>query len=164
RRIPEPGQEQHGREDSTDLDDEHHGIAHQGARVELSQAVGRGALDDLGLEHRSRLRACHPRPPYRWSASTTGPSATTGRNVSAPTITITPMTSATKSGVWVGNVPTLGGTFCLRASACATASVGMMRKNRPTSMQIPSVVFIHWVSAALPAKGYPLLFAADVYA
>ena len=42
------------------------------------------------------------------------------------------------------------------------ASVGMMRKNRPTSIAMPSVVFIHCVSAVMPANAEPLLFAADV--
>ena len=62
----------------------------------------------------------------------------------------------------VGNVPTDGGTCCLRASEPAIASVGMIRKNRPMSMANPRVVFIHCVFAVMPANAEPLLLAADV--
>ena len=91
-----------------------------------------------------------------------GPKAIAGKKVSAPTMTITPMTRATNSGVWVGKVPGPVGTRCFRASEPAIANVGMMRKNRPTSMQIPRVVFIHCVSAVIPANADPLLFDAEV--
>ena len=45
--------------------------------------------------------------------------------VSAPTMTTTPISMATKSGVCVGSVPALGGTIFLRASEPAIASVGI---------------------------------------
>ena len=40
----------------------------------------------------------------------------------------------------------------------------MIRKKRPKSMEIASVVFIHPVFAVIPANAEPLLFAADVNA
>ena len=36
----------------------------------------------------------------------------------------TPINQPTKSGVWVGNVPALAGTFFLAASAPAIARIG----------------------------------------
>ena len=40
----------------------------------------------------------------------------------------------------------------------------MIRKNRPTSIVIPKVVFIHGVLAVMPANADPLLFPAEVNA
>src|SRR5436190_23904820 len=99
-----------------------------------------------------------------FSCSTTGPSARTGRKVSAATIATTPITSTTKSGVCVGKVPADGGTRRFRASAPASASVGMIRKNRPTSIATASAVFVHAVLAVKPANADPLLLPADVKA
>ena len=82
----------------------------------------------------------------------------------AATITTTPITSTTNSGVSVGNVPADGGTCCLRTTEPARASVGMIRKKRPNSMAMPSVVFIHARVRGDPANAEPLLFAADVNA
>ncbi len=62
----------------------------------------------------------------------------------------------------VGNVPADGGTCFLRTSEPASASVGMIRKNRPNSITMARVLFIHAVLAVRPAKAEPLLFAADV--
>jgi hypothetical protein len=93
-----------------------------------------------------------------------GPSATAGKNVKAPTMTTTPMTSTTNSGVLVGNVPADGGTCFLRTTEPARARVGIMRKNRPKSIVIANVVLSHDVLAFSPANAEPLLFAADVNA
>ena len=49
--------------------------------------------------------------------STIGPRLSAGKNVSAPTITITPTSSAVKSGVVTGNVPSDGGNRLLAAQA-----------------------------------------------
>ena len=68
------------------------------------------------------------------------------------------------SGVPVGNVPAEAGTGCLRASEPAMASTAIMRKNRPTSMQMPSVVLYQSVLPVRPPKAEPLLLAADVKA
>ena len=64
----------------------------------------------------------------------------------------------------VGNVPADGGTRCLRTSEPASASVGMIRKKRPTSITMASVVFIQAVLAVRPANAEPLLLAAEVKA
>ena len=93
-----------------------------------------------------------------------GPSASDGKNVSPATMSTTPKSSAANSGVFVGNVPVDAGTLSFLASDPAMASVGMMRKNRPTSMASPSAVFIHCVFAVMPAKAEPLLLAAEVNA
>ena len=53
------------------------------------------------------------------------------------------------------------GTFCLRTSEPAMASVGMARKNRPTSMHRPSVVWYHWLVTVSPANAEPLLLVAE---
>jgi hypothetical protein len=76
----------------------------------------------------------------------------------------TPITSPPNNGVWVGNVPAVAGTGCLRAIEPAIASTGMMRKKRPTSMAMPSVVSYHCVAVVRPAKAEPLLLDADVKA
>src|SRR5205085_910497 len=105
--------------------------------------------------------------PTQWrilSCSTMGPSARDGRNVSAPMMMITPMTSTTNRGVCVGNVPADGGTCFSRTSEPASASVGMIRKNLPNSITMASVLFIHAVLAVSPANAEPLLLPADVYA
>ena len=57
--------------------------------------------------------------------STIGPSARAGKKLNAPTIMMTPMTHTMKSGVCVGNVPALAGTFFLFASEPAIASTGI---------------------------------------
>src|SRR5437868_13336422 len=100
----------------------------------------------------------------RLSCSTRGPSERTGRNVRAATISTTPITSTTKSGVCVGNVPADGGTGRLRTSTPASARVGMIRKNRPTNMVTASAVFIHAVFAVIPANAELLLLPAEVNA
>src|SRR5262249_47658053 len=62
---------------------------------------------------------------YINKCSTIGPSASDGMNVSAPTISTTPTSIATNSGVWVGRVPGPAGTIFFLASEPAIASVGM---------------------------------------
>ena len=78
------------------------------------------------------------------------------------------MTTATtrppNTGVSVARVPDVVGTFGLRTNEPAMASTGMMRKNLPTIMARPWVVFIHWVLAVMPANADPLLPAAEVKA
>ena len=60
-----------------------------------------------------------------------GPSASAGKNVRPATMTTTPTTSTPNSGVCVGIVPLVAGTFGLAASEPPIASAGMIRKNRP---------------------------------
>jgi hypothetical protein len=72
--------------------------------------------------------------------STTGPSERAGKNVSAPTITITPTSRLTNSGPWVGKVPAETGTSFFCARLPAAASKGIIIRKRPNSMAIPIVV------------------------
>ena len=72
-------------------------------------------------------------------ARRSGPRLSAGKNVSAPTITITPTSSAANSGVVTGNVPGDGGTRFLRPRLPAIASIGMIMKKRPISIATPIV-------------------------
>ena len=72
--------------------------------------------------------------------STIGPRLSAGKNVSAPTITITPTSSVVNSGVVTGNVPSDSGIRFLRLRLPAIASGGMIMKKRPKSIVRPSVV------------------------
>ena len=74
------------------------------------------------------------------NCSAIGPSAQAGMNVKAPTITMTPIKSATNKGVWVGSVPKPAGTCFFLASDPAMASTGMITQNRPRNMVSPSAV------------------------
>jgi hypothetical protein len=55
RRADERLHEEPRREDAPDLDDEHDGVAHLVARVELAERVDDGAPDDGAVEERARL-------------------------------------------------------------------------------------------------------------
>ena len=74
------------------------------------------------------------------SRLTIGPNAKTGKNVSPPTITITPTSSATNKPLSVGNVPDDGGTSFFSASDPATASIGTIMAKRPSSIAKPIVM------------------------
>src|SRR6185369_9238572 len=89
--------------------------------------------------------------------STIGPSESAGKNVSAPTITITPTSRPAKSGPCVGKVPAEGGVSFLAPSEPAAASSGISIRNRPASMTRPIVVLYQGVLALRPAKALPLL-------
>src|SRR5262249_35511667 len=97
------------------------------AWVELLQSLENRPTHDRALEERlrwsaERLHDLFTAPSMR--CSTTGPSASAGRNVRAPIRNTVPTRSATKSGVCVGSVPALGGTDFLRASDPAIARTG----------------------------------------
>ena len=66
--------------------------------------------------------------------------STRKKKIVASRIRTTPISITMNSGVWVGNVPGLGGTAFLAASDPATASIGMMNANRPSNMHSPSIV------------------------
>ena len=66
-----------------------------------------------------------------------GPRLSAGKKVKAPTMMITLTRSAVNSGVVTGNVPGEGGTIFFRAKLPATASMGTIIRNRPTSMVNP---------------------------
>src|SRR5262245_54944451 len=93
--------------------------------------------------------------------STIGPRLSAGKNVSAPTMTITPTRSDENNGVVTGNVPSDGGISFLRLKLPAIARGGMIMKNRPKSIVSPSVVLYQSVLKLMPPNADPLLAAAD---
>src|ERR1700756_1352223 len=111
---------------------------------------------------------CHNRilqnvlPASMRRCSRIGPKLNAGKNVSAPTIKITPIRSTVNSGVVTGNVPREGGTYFLPARFPAMASMGMIIRNRPTSMVIPPAVLYQSVFVVKPANAEPLFPACDV--
>src|SRR5476649_2408987 len=90
-----------------------------------------------------------------------GPSASTGKKVKPATITTIAVSSPPNSGVSVGNVPAVAGVTCLRTSEPEIASIGMIKKNRPTSIVMPIVVLYQLVFVVMPPKAEPLLPADD---
>jgi len=72
--------------------------------------------------------------------STTGPRASAGKKVNAPTMMITPTSSTTKSGVVTGNVPAVSGACFRSARNPASANIGTCIAKRPMSVASPSVV------------------------
>src|ERR1700686_5683783 len=96
--------------------------------------------------------------------SSTGPRLRAGKNVSAPTIRITPTSSTLNNGVVTGNVPSDGGTYFFFARLPAMDSMGIIMKNRPTSMVIAPEVLYQRVFPFSPPKAEPLLPAMDVKA
>ena len=91
-----------------------------------------------------------------------GPRLRAGKNVSAPTIRITPISSTVNSGVVTGNVPREGGTYFLRARLPAIASMGMIIRKRPINMVNAPAVLYQSVFVVRPAKAEPLLPACEV--
>src|SRR5262249_58944639 len=65
------------------------------------------------------------------SCSTMGPSASAGKKVRPPMITITPTTRPTKSPPVVGKVPADGGIDFFSASEPAIAMAGVTMPNQP---------------------------------
>src|SRR5438552_10344306 len=93
-----------------------------------------------------------------------GPRLRAGKNVNAPTITITPTRSTLNKGVVTGNVPSEGGTYFFLARFPAIASMGRIMKNLPTSMVIAPDVLYQNVFPFKPPKADPLLPAIEVKA
>ena len=77
-----------------------------------------------------------------------GPRLNAGKNVRAPTIKITPIKSTVKRGVVTGKVPKDGGTYFLLARLPAIASIGMIIRNRPTSIVMAPAVLYQSVFAS----------------
>ena len=96
--------------------------------------------------------------------STTGPSVSAGKKVSAPTIRTTPTSRPTNKGPFVGKVPADAGITFLLARLPATASSGMIMRKRPISIAIPTVMLNHGVLAFSPINALPLFPVALVYA
>ena len=95
------------------------------------------------------------------SCSAIGPSASAGRNVSAPMTITVDASSTTKSGVCVGSVPAEGGTCFFAASEPAIASIPIASGKRAKNIETPSSVFQNGVFDESPANALPLLFDAD---
>src|ERR1700761_3365000 len=93
-----------------------------------------------------------------------GPSESAGKNVSAPTIRITPVSRMVKRDEFTGKVPGDGGTLFFWARLPAIASIGIIIRNRPDSIVKPSAMLYQCVFAFRPAKAEPLLPAAEVKA
>src|SRR6202012_1558515 len=96
--------------------------------------------------------------------SAIGPSARAGRKVSAPTTITTQASRVTNSGVCVGRVPAVSGTWRFAASEPAMASMAIASGNRARNMQIASNTFQKGVLAERPPKALPLLFDAELTA
>src|SRR6516162_10233357 len=77
---------------------------------------------------------------------------------------MTPMSMPTKSGLYVGMVPTLSGTVCCLASDPARPRAKTMGAKRATSMTIPPTVLYQVVFVVRPANAEPLLLAIEVNA
>src|SRR5207237_2228277 len=98
---------------AADLYDEHHPLPRHRARVELFQRILDRALHDPGIPDRNRFgfRLCGHQntcPCVIMKCSTMGPRLSARKNVSAPTMTMTPTSRPEKSGVVTGNVPSDG--------------------------------------------------------
>src|SRR5262249_9344850 len=140
----------HGGQRGDDLEHEHHRILDQRARIELDESRADRRHHDLGIEQRRNrhaladIRGFHGAAPDQFAAnnvpeviakcSTMGPSASAGKKVRPPMITMTPTTRPTNSPPVVGNVPAEGGTDFFSASEPAMAMAGMIIQNRPTSI------------------------------
>src|SRR5215467_9940216 len=74
------------------------------------------------------------------SCSTIGPSASAGKKVRPPTMTITPTTRPTNRVPVVGNVPADGGTSFFAASEPAIAMAGTIIMKRPTNIATAPVI------------------------
>src|SRR5208282_188588 len=94
--------------------------------------------------------------------SSTGPRLRAGKNVSAPTIRITDTSRTVNRGVVTGNVPAEAGTVFFFARLPAIASMGMIMKNRPTSIVNPPAVLYQGVLPLMPPNAEPLFPADDV--
>ena len=57
----------------------------------------------------------------------------------------------------MGNVPLVAGIFFLAAKLPATASIGMINKNRPIRVAAPRLKLNQGVFPLSPAKALPLL-------
>src|SRR5580658_7208834 len=96
--------------------------------------------------------------------STTGPSESAGKNVSAAISTTVPTNKPTNSGPCVGNVPLVTGVFFLAARLPPIAISGIINRNRPISVASPVVRLYQGVFTLMPAKALPLFSVALVYA
>src|SRR5262249_11987791 len=110
---------------------------------------------------RRRRRHQNVLPALSSNCLTIGPSASAGKYVRAPTMSTVPIRRPDQSAPYVGNVPRLTGTRCLRTIEPAIASKGTIIRKRPISIARPMLVF-QYVFAPSPAKAEPLLPVAEV--
>src|SRR5690606_16561121 len=122
-------------------------------------------LSDQGGFEQRQLFATHHHvlrfAQYKERCSATGPSASAGIKVSAPTSNTVPISRPTNSAPCVGSVPGLAGWRFLPTSDPAIAMTGIITPKRPTNMQKASRQFQKGVLAFRPAKALPLLLAAE---
>ena len=126
-----------------DVDHEHDRVLDLGPRVELPERPHDRLEQDLGSKRlvARRRRAGSSRTVLRVgrrgasseelsveSCSTMGPSASAGKNVRPPMITMTPISRPTNMVLSVRNVPRPAGTICLPASEPASASAGIVTR------------------------------------
>ncbi len=114
------------------------------------------------INPKSKIQNQNACPAFINKCSTIGPKLSTGKNVSAPTITMMLTKSNVKSGDVTGKVPKLGGTAFLRARFPAIAKTGMITKKRPSSIAIPMVELYQSVFAEIPANAEPLFPVPEV--
>src|SRR5271156_4892766 len=93
-----------------------------------------------------------------------GPRLSAGKNVSAPTIRITPASNTENSVVLTGNVPGEGGTLFFIARFPAIANMGIIIRKRPANIVKPRLMLYQWVLALIPPNAEPLFPALDVKA
>src|ERR1700743_96210 len=93
-----------------------------------------------------------------------GPSESAGKNVSAPTMRITPTSRVVNSGVVTGKVPTVAGMLFFAARLPAIASIGISIRKRPAEIAKPSVELYQCRLALGQREAEPLFPVAEVYA
>ena len=93
-----------------------------------------------------------------------GPSARTGKNVSPTTMTTTPVSRPTNSGVCVGNVPAVGGHRLLAAERAGDRE-HRDHQEEPADEHRDAQRRVEPVRVPVrPANAEPLLFAGEVNA
>src|ERR1039458_9857910 len=165
-------EQQNGGEHTANFHDEHDRVTHHVTWIQLDKRIQDRAPHDLALPDRFRFRfiSCHVEKPQNVlpaaisRCSRIGPRLSAGKNVNAPTIRITPISSTVNSGVVTGNVPSDGGTYFFCARLPAIASMGMIIRKRPISMVKPMVVLYQSVLGFKPPNAEPLLPAPETNA
>src|ERR1700736_3781403 len=101
-------------------------------------------------------------PAHMAKCSAIGPSARTGKKVSAPMISTVPASTPPKRRPSVFIVPTVIGTSFLAAIEPARASIRTIETYRPRVTTVPRLAFHQLVLPFSPANADPLLAAVDV--
>src|ERR1700723_2493778 len=133
-------------------------LGEQAGRVALAGTLPECQFLSLWRCAQNSLPCCIKR------CSTIGLSESAGKNVSAPTMTTVPISKPTNNGPCVGRVPLVTASCFLAARFPATANIGIMMRNRPASIVMPSVRLYQGVFALMPANALPLLAAELEYA